>query len=362
MDPELELLMMQLAANQYGSGPDYMSSEQNPYQRPQQRLNYWQDIESLIGVPLTQLAGVGEAPPEQGEAPNIFQSDLQQAYGSNPVFRDAFDLIQNGVDPYKAMASVRAAYEAGDYGDAASQLVPVAVDDFTKQESVDWDEVGSVIQQYATDNARTSREMEQYQSENSPQFTQAAASDGARYKNAPLGGNDPFAFANEADLIDFQGIEQDFARKGQQYRESLNFVGGRPGGATPFGAVEQTELGGELEAYIAGKTGKKETSAGSGSVTGQQTRMSQTARVLDQQNPNTFHDSRPPRDTSGVRRQRAQAERNDSLGGSYSKSLQANLTNRKDRAAKTAVRSDANTNAMKRLMAAYALINGELPR
>lgn len=369
---ELELLAMQMAANQYGSGPEYMGAEENPYGRSAQRLNYWQDIEQLIGVPLTQLAGTSPGPVDQ-EPPDVFQSDLGAAYGSNPVFADAFELIQGGVDPYKAMAAVRQKYEAGKYGDES--LVPQKVDEFTGQTSVDWDEVGATVQQFATDNARTSREMEQYQTENTAAYSEAVP-DGARYANAPLGGNDPFAFANEGDLYDFDAIQSDFNQMSSDYRNQIGadadapgFAGGPMGGVRPrntdlkeFDQEHLTNVRNQTHVYNPARGRRGEASA-PGSSGGRMVNVNDKKGrgAFDPIRQGNFEQNRGQRQFNDRRAEAGRRGLANAEGDAFQKSLNANLSNRRDRANKTAVRSDANTNTMKRLMAAYALIHGEMP-
>lgn len=354
----MQLYAQQQAANQYGSGQSFMETDANPYTRPQSRINYWQDIEALTGVPFVQLSGVGSAPTDPANAPNIFQSDVGAAYRSNPVFADAFDLIDQGVDPYKAMAAVQQAYDAGEYGEQATMLVPQKIDEFTGQASIDWEEVGGTVQQYATDNARTQRETEQFQLQNSPAYS-AVQKDGARYANAPLGGNDPFAWAQESELYDWDALQgdADTLKAQNRYAETLSASDKVSPSGARLGRSEydpnEFRIGPGAPAATAPRPNL-----------GQVTPMAQTARIRQQMNPNADHDSRQipmknPNAGQAKRAQKAQGQLATGASDAYDKSLQANINNRRDRASNTMVRSDANANAMARLKAAYALLLGQ---
>lgn len=362
-EEEFQLLLQQLAAQQYGSGPDYMAAEENPYKRPQERLNYWQDIEQLIGVPLTQLAGVGEAPTDPAEAPNIFQSDVGAAYRSNPVFADAFDLIDQGVDPYKAMAAVQAAYDAGEYGDEGTMLVPQRLDELTGGVAgPDWEEVSGTIQQYATDQARTQRETDQYQLKNSPAYS-SVQKDGARYANAPLGGNDPFAWANEADLYDWNAVQSDVNKMGNAYQQDIGPTTRNPdqnvsamyaernfdplADLKEYSPAELSHI--RNQTYVGGPSGGRMVKADDRKGRG----------AVDPIRQKAYDQNSAQRQGAKKRQVAGTNALNQSEGDAFKRSLQANVNNRRDRAGQTMVRSDANANAMARLKAAYALILGQ---
>lgn len=154
------------AANQYGSGADYMmqGSKTAPYGPARNRMAFATDINRMGGFYLDDLLGIDPAP-ERPDAPSMTGNDAAEVWRSNPVLRDAIELIESGAaDPTMALNSVRSRVESGEYGDEAKQLLPQRFDQWSGQPSgdTDWSEVLGILTGVAETNAKFQRETAEY--------------------------------------------------------------------------------------------------------------------------------------------------------------------------------------------------------
>lgn len=198
---------------QYGLQGDQNSM---PGDTMAQKLNFYQDIVSTLGVDPIQQAGLGaEAQPVWVEP----TSKARQVYGSNEAYSTMFDLIDQGYDPDTALAQVNERAKAGEF-----------------ETITNWDDSEDAMlklsdraNQYAFEKAGADQDRQAFEAKNAPSYTQA---DGSKYKNAPLGGNDIYATASEYDLLgapDVDSVLQQYA----QERGSENFYGKSQPGNKP---------------------------------------------------------------------------------------------------------------------------------
>lgn len=145
---------------------------QMPGKTAAQRLAYLKSFESLLGVPMTALAG--QAGQGSSVAPPPFVSQQRAIYGDNPMYKNVFDAIDNHVDPDTALKMAGVKPVADDPNSAV-----------VRQAAVD----------YATEKVRYNQDLQKQQTAT---FTKP---DGSKYKNAPLGGTDIFGTASEFDLM-----------------------------------------------------------------------------------------------------------------------------------------------------------------
>ena len=174
----------------------------------QQKLNYYQDIVSTLGVDPIQQAGLGQEAQPQWVEPT---SKARQVYGSNEAYSNMFDLIDQGYDPDTALSMTSEAAKAGQF------------------ESVkNWDDspesltkLSDRANQYAFEKAGADQDRQMFEAKNAPSYTQA---DGSKYKNAPLGGNDIYATASEYDLLGAPDVDSVLSQYAKE-RGSADFYG-----------------------------------------------------------------------------------------------------------------------------------------
>lgn len=154
VDPAI--LDFMVAANQYGSGPGYRSSD---FTDEAKKLNYIQDLFYTGNFDLNDLLGIGPAPQDPGLMPQYtgFQNDLAGVYAGNPVFSRAFAEIDAGNDPYATAAGIIS--DAGQ-PDTPEQYLPMSSDPM--QPGVDQAEVERVLTAYAENRQRALREQSEY--------------------------------------------------------------------------------------------------------------------------------------------------------------------------------------------------------
>lgn len=165
---EIEYILSQqpgaYAANTYGSGPGYLTAEENPYARLGQREGAITDIFKTAGIYPEDLLGLPEAP-EQPDAPDFYQSDVAPLYASNPLMQAAQELLGEGMDPISVTRAIQTKVAETP---ELEQYVPrgfSAGPGGAQQEYADWGSFGETLNRIATDNQRSSREQGQYQSQ-----------------------------------------------------------------------------------------------------------------------------------------------------------------------------------------------------
>lgn len=154
VDPAI--LDFMIAANQYGSGPGYRSSD---FTDEAKKLNYIQDLFYTGDFDLNDLLGIGPAPEDPGLMPQYygFQNDMSGMYAGNPVLSRAFAEIDAGNDPYATAAGI-----ISDVGnpDTPKKYVPMSSDPM--QPGVDRNELERLLTSYAENRQRAQREQSQY--------------------------------------------------------------------------------------------------------------------------------------------------------------------------------------------------------
>lgn len=165
---EIEMILAysqgNVAANSYGSGPDFLSETKNPYDTLGWREGAVSDVFRTAGIYPEDLLGLPQAP-EQPEFPEIYQSDVAGMYANNPLIQEWQAAVQGGMDPIRATAVVR---QMVTDNPELSQFVPkgVTTDQMgTPKEYDDWGQFSTTVEKIAQDQNRTGREMGQYQAQ-----------------------------------------------------------------------------------------------------------------------------------------------------------------------------------------------------
>ena len=295
-----------------------------PGNTPQQRLNYLQDLEQSLGFSPIQLAGVTNPAvqvPQWEEPLNI----TGQMYGADPVYGSIFRAIDE--DQASPIAAAKAAMkQAG---------IDPQLDKDTYNQAI------SVATDYAREKFENQQKRANWERENAGQFATYTAPDGSRYKNSPMGGNDIYGTASEYELLGAPNVDELM----KQYAQSRSPRQG-PRQSDPsffnapaaFGlASKANAIAGQVVNALGGGVGPEATSVGP-EATSVWTNAGRRA-----QEPT----SKSVKPTDFFEKMDKKAR----------KSLQARL----DTAKQTNIRSDANRNAMNRIMALAAALQGPFP-
>lgn len=172
-----------------------------PGKTPAAQLNYYQDLTSTLGVDAVQQAGMGDSP-DKTFTPS--ESTTRATWGSNPIFAEVFDRIDSGQDPLTAFNETKIAHEKDKNGPKWSDaLDPTKLSD-------DALTIKKAASDYAGEQAKNTTGAKEFAAKQGSSYT---AQDGSKYKNAPLGGNGIYDTASEYDLLG-QPSQQDIL---QQY-------------------------------------------------------------------------------------------------------------------------------------------------
>lgn len=173
------------------------------------RMANLKNIEYITGIPITQLMGGGSTG-EAGEMPQMDTSYTAQVYGSNPMYADAFKAIDSGVDPqtvYQEMLNKRK-----EYG--------IAFDDGSP-EYQDWaDRTYGVLNDYAFENTKAKSEYEKAMSEYEGNAGNTFTIGSKKYQGSP----DINGMASQAQLLGL-GSEQDLIRSVADQRQQQRMAG-----------------------------------------------------------------------------------------------------------------------------------------
>lgn len=174
------------------------NGSQLPGEKPSQRLNFLQDMEQTLGLPMVQLLGMQ---PQGGEAPK--PSLTRQMYGTNPLYAGVFDTIDQGADPISAIASIQ------------GQVDPLEWEDPVFRE-----QITNIATDYAKEKATSVADQASY-----------TRADGSKYKNTPVGGTDIYGMASEYDLLGMPDEDKLIAEfvKSKQDARALKKPGLKPG-------------------------------------------------------------------------------------------------------------------------------------
>ncbi len=302
--PSEDELLLQLALAQQGGADPYSSyvDTVDPFYAQNKKIDYLNKIANMTGIPFVQLAGVGG---EQAAAPQVPQT--RQMYQGNAAFQKAFDAIDAGYDPY----SVTAAYVQDSKADPTLA-------------GIDPKEFRSIAEQYAKERVAT------------PEQGGFSKADGSKYKYSPLGGNDIYATASEYDLMGAPSMDEALRLVAQSRRQSQ---GGSA--SLPFTTREVDTPAGE---YAQGFTpGRKAAGATFEKVpAGKKTVVNPLPDFI-----------RPV--LGGKRAPVSAGDRQ--VDESFDNIAKWRTEQRLNKAAGTQVRSDANTNAMRRIVALRSLLS-----
>jgi hypothetical protein len=176
-----ELMMMIFGSAMY-QDPEGMGM---PGDEPYQRMNYLQDVESILGVPIVQLMGGmdglgGQAAPQA--------SYTQQVYGGNPMYAEAFAAIDSGKDPVSVLNALVNA-EGDPFGFSQYD------DDALASQQA---QIGEILEKYAYESVQGRAENADAQAANT--FT----INNRKYTGSP----DITGFANEYELMGAPSVGQ----------------------------------------------------------------------------------------------------------------------------------------------------------
>jgi hypothetical protein len=198
-------LMTLMATPQYGD-----SSLQNGLGSTlAKKVNQWQDIEQLLGIPLTQLAGGNMSPDVTAVKPSY----NRQVYGNDPMYAHAFDLLDSGAPPTAALNEL--VKNAKQYG-----VDPNAAD------FKDWkDQTFKVLTDYGFENAKNAYEAQSAGAGGVPGADTYTLSNGKKFHGSP----DVFGFKSEFDLMGAPTadsvVEQYAASKGKSVQGANRSTG-----------------------------------------------------------------------------------------------------------------------------------------
>ena len=229
-----------------------------------------------------------------------YQAPINQTgaiYGTDPFYASIFQAIEEGKDPITAAKLAR--------DQLGYQGTP---EEFNQQ-------VVSVATQYAGERVKNQQEQASWEAENGGGWTMP---DGSKAKQTPLGGNDIRATASEYDLLGAPDVDQLMAQYAQSKTPSV----------TP-GKFQSASAGPEKDGF-----GWRAAPQAAGTA---QTRQGQIQ-------PNA---NKPTQ----------------LAGGDYfaNKVAKDSISKRVDQSKNTQIRSDANRNAMRRIMALAGLMQGGFP-
>ena len=163
--------------NQYA-----MIDGQLPGAKPKDRLSFLNSMSNMLGFNPVALAGVQNPEqdiPQWTETPN----ETGMTYGSNPLYASIFQAIDNGADPISA---AKAAKDSGQFGTMTD---------------ADFNRNIEIATKYAGENAAQVSAKTKFEAENADKIGGYTAPDGSKYKQSPMGGNDINGWASEYDLL-----------------------------------------------------------------------------------------------------------------------------------------------------------------
>lgn len=291
LDPAM--LDMLIATNQYGTGPGYMQSDENPYTRVGQRLNFLQDVQRYGGFYLDDLLGIGPEPerpdgdmPQMPQMPQVFQSDIPAMYGSNPVYSEMINLINQGEDPRVAAQMVSKAVEAGEFGEGAEMFLPQPEQGYYGQADPASvvDQLAQVGLEYKGEVARGSRETAQQM----PEYQRALQDYERQMQQRQQQEADWYAYNNpmsEWELLGSKAPEEDYSSLmdyvGQVGAKKASYVPtGEPTGTTgaPGAVADVIRRVGDVADVAGSWGGAPRDSGAAGSATARHSvRMAQKA-------------------------------------------------------------------------------------
>ena len=249
-----------------------------------------------------QLAGT-TAPPAPQYAEQANETGVM--YGSNPMYAAIFKAIENGTDPITASNAAKAQFPE------FSSMLP---EDFNTQ-------VVGVATQYAGNRAKAQNDRTQWETENADAVGGYTMPDGSKSKQAPLGGNDINSTASEYELLGAPSVDGLM----RQYAESKNGISQRSGADQPVA----------LGSWRVAKDGVP-----GGVAASEQFPMKKNSSLFTTDGSTT---SNP--------RFKALEDR-----------ARQSVSNRVEQSKNVRIRSDANRNAMNRIMALAAVMQGDYPK
>jgi hypothetical protein len=313
-----------------------------PGKTPANQLNYYQDMVSSLGFDPIQAMGTvdpeADAPPEY--VPSI--SKQRRVYGGNSTYVKMFDAIDANADPTSAVA-------------AAGIKDP---DEQKKAEAIAAAYAGEIVDE---ENSR-----QKFEQSNQKKAASYTAPDGSKYKNAPLGGpsSDIMASASEYDLMGApdtqQLLEQLVQQKALKRSGSLIDLGPQSR-STPATYTTPGVRAGQSVTRQMGST-VDEAPPGVSSMEMEYAKSMQknsptyTTKATKAVQPTSNSGNGPERSWE----EPSLKQGKQYIGGSVERqaALRQNARGRIDKAKSTQVRSDANTNAMRRILTLRTIIGG----
>lgn len=294
-----------------------------PGKTPANRLNYYQDLISTLGFDPVQQAGLGPdagAPVQPDYQPSV--NKQRYIYESDPLYKQIFDLVDKGASPTSAVsaAGIKDATQAKTAEKIATDYAASVVDELNAKQKYD---------QGVTKKAQA--------------YT---APDGSKYKNAPLGGNDIYGTASEYDLLGQPGIQDLLATIGAQRGTAFTNAGPqhRTADAT-YTTPGSPESSGRPVLFDSINNGQPNT-------TNAMWRPDSKAAV-----PGTSKSGNGPErswDAPALQDPKSFIGGNTVTDAAYRNAAAGRI----DKSQKTQVRSDANTNAMRRILALRTILGG----
>lgn len=285
-----------------------------PGKTPAAQLNYYQDLVSTLGFDPVQQTGLGWGEEEQASRP---KTSLQRtAYGANPIYKEVFDRIDSGMDPTTAYEETKAAHD----------------------KELDWDANGKDIASAAKDYAFERAKNIQTEEETAAAGQSYTRPDGSKYKNAPLGGNGIFETASEYDLLGAPTVDDLVSQYAQSRRKTTPGQGG-PGSSIADVFKHQAEIVNGPDDVAFNKDFGIRGTAG------------------DPRKQGPTSDPTMGRRSKNAGRQQAidAGYTGDKITDNVTKMKLTETLNKKKG---TQVRSDANTNAMRRILALRTVLGG----
>ena len=251
-----------------------------------QQMNYYQDLTSTLGFDPVQQAGLQEeqAPPEQPYVPPVSKQRI--AYGSNPLYVELFDRIDSGQDPITAYNEVE-----------KSHAKDITWTDTLGADTSDAKNISTAAKDYAFERASAFQGEQDFQqkqlaTQQKQSYTQP---DGSKYKNTPLGGNDIYGTASEFDLLgqpDVDVLLKQFATQNKGFAPQVQMQNAGPqkrypktGGGGGERSYEQPQLQVTNRSYVGGTA---QSDAAARQATKNRIKQSQATRVRSDANTNAM--------------------------------------------------------------------------
>lgn len=301
-----------------------------PGKTPASQLNYYQDLVSTLGFDPVQQAGI--SPTDAPVQPEYLAPINKQraVYESDPVYKQIFDLVDQGNSPASA---VSAAFRDAKISDGAQMK-----------------EAAKIAADYAMSNVDELNARNKFEADNVTKRANYTQSDGSKYKNAPLGGSDINASASEYSLLGSPTI-------GDLESQLASVRGLKP-------QATFKDLGPQARSADAAFTTQAAKPAVSGrpivadSVNGAQGVGNELIRMPSQKaTPATVQTGDGPErswEKPSMEYQGSFVGGNSSTDAAYRNALNARIEKSKT----TQVRSDANTNAIRRVLALRKILEG----